>query len=172
MIDPAGIMEQRGAERSAPRSRSRPSTSDANRVARSRPRLMTSDAAKAAVVTLHREPPDAGLDLDRRTAVAQRGAHDRLAAGARGAVEGRTQTDRGVGMAIGGIGGIHAKLSAERGRSAARTVTCLTSPGRDADTHHVLVEAAPVLLGPAIRTRERPSLAVERVARAPKCGIE
>ena len=133
---------------------------------------MTSDGAQKAVVALQREPPDAGLDFDRRTAVSQRRAHDRPAAGACGAVERGTQTDGGAGMSFGGIGGIHAKLSAERSGPATRTVACLTSSGRDTDTDHVRVEASPILRRPAIRVGQRPSLAVEGVARAPKCGIE
>ena len=172
MIDPAGIMEQRGAERSAPRSRSRALPSDAHRVVRSRPHLMAFDAAETAVLTLHREPPDARLHVDRRASVSQRRAHDRLAPRAGGAVERRTQLDGGVGVAIGGMWDMRAELSAERRRSAARAVTCLTSPGRDTDTGHVLIEASPVLLSPTISARQRPSLAVERVARTPKCGIE
>ena len=171
MTDPTGIME-RGAEQSAPRSRWERSASDANRVAGSRSHLVTSNGIEKTVVALHRQPPDTGLDVDRRATVSQRRTQDLAPVRPGRAVERRAHPYDGARAGLGRIGGIRAELRAKRGRSATRAIACLTSSSGDRHARHVAVEASAVVDGAAIRACQRASVMVERVAGASKSGVE
>jgi hypothetical protein len=171
MIDPAGVT-QRGAERSAPRSRSGPSASDSHGIARADARLVATRTAEAAVVTFHGNPPDAGREVQRRTAIAERGALDLLSSRSCGTVERGAQVDDGIGMTAREIRRVSAELSAQRRCAAASPVPCLTSAGGDRDTAHEGFVLAGVLACASVGSRQGPRVAVERVARALEGGIQ
>ncbi len=171
MIDPAGIT-QRGAEQSAPRSRSGLSTLESDGVARPGPHLVALHACEQSLVAFERQPPGARWKVERRVGLAELGAHDGFAAGACGAVEGGAKARSGVGVPLCGVGGVGAQLRAERGGAAARPVPRLTSAPRDSHPRHVGIVSAGVFHRATISASENTRLAVERIAHALKCGVQ
>lgn len=171
MTDPAGIT-QRGAEQSAPRSRSGMSGFDSHGVSRFRTQIVSSHTSEQAVLGLHCQPPGAGRQLERRLAVPKGSTHDLPATGARGAVEDRTKALARLGGSLSGIGRVGAQLGAKRGDAATGAVACLTSAGRDGDARDVRIVPFPVLGAAAITAGEGSRLPIERVACALKCGVE
>lgn len=121
---------------------------------------------------LHGNPPDAGLEVQPRTAIAQRGALDLPTSRPRRAVERRVQVHDGIARTASGIGRISAELSAQRGCAATRPVTCLTSARGDRETAHEGFVIAGVLACASVGSRQRPGVAVERVSRALEGGIQ
>jgi hypothetical protein len=171
MTDPAGIT-QRGAEQSAPRSRSGLSASDSQGVSRFRTQIVSSHPSEQTVLALYRQPPGAGRQLERRLAVAKGSAQDLPPIGAPSAVEGRSEARARLGVSLRRIGRVGAQLRAKRGDAPAGAVACLTSAGRDGDARHVRIVPFPVLRAAAIAAGEAPRLPIERVACSLKCGVE
>ena len=171
MTDPAGIT-QRGAERSAPRSRWGASPSDAHGIARTGAHLVTSHAGEQPVGLLHREPPNARLHVESRSTIAKRDADNRSSARVRGTVERDAEVVRGVVVAPRGVRRIRAELSPEGCRTASRAIACLTSASGDRDPRHVRVEPPRVVVGSSVGACQRAGVAVEGVARSLKGGVE
>ena len=171
MIDPAGIT-QRGAEQSAPRSRSGLSTVESHGVSRLRQHLVASHAREQSPLAFERQPPGAWWQVERRMGLAELRAHNGFTAGACGAVERLAKTRSGVGVPPCGVGGIGAQLRAESGGATARPVARLTSARRDSHPRHVGVVSPGVFRRATIASREALRVAVERIASAPKCGVE
>ncbi len=171
MTDPAGIT-RRGAEQSAPRSRSGLSAADSHGVARSRAHVVSSHAREEAVLALHRQPPDSRRQLERRFAFAERRTHDLFATGARRAVERRTKARTRLGASLRGIGRIGTELCSQRSGATPGAVARLTSSRRDGEARHVRVVALAVLKGAAIASREASRFPVERVTCPLKCQVQ
>ncbi len=171
MTDPAGIT-QRGAEQSAPRSRSGLSGADLHRVSRSRAHLVSSHAREQSFASLDRQPPDARRQLERRLAIAKRAANDLLSGGARCAVEGGAKARARVGSSLRRVGRVGAQLRAERGGVAPSAIARLTSTGCHSDARHVRVVSLPVLHAAAIAAGEASRLPVKRVACLLKSRVE
>ncbi len=160
MTDPAGIAE-RGAERSAPRSRSGPSAADVNGVARSGANLVSSDVAEETVIGLDREPPDSRRQLERCLTVANRFPHDPRAIGAGRAVERGSEALSWIGVPPCEIWRIRAKLRAKGGGTTTGAIASLTSASRDGDARHVRVVTLSVLDRVSVASHEAPSLPVQ-----------
>lgn len=171
MTDPAGIT-QRGAEQSAPRSRSGLSSSESHGVSRFHTQMVPSHTSEQTVLALHRQPPGTGRQLERRLAVAKGSTHDPPATGARRAVETRTKARARVGVSRRRVGGVGAQVRAKRDNAAAGPVARLTSAGGDGDARDVRVVPLPVLSAVAIAAGEVSRLPIERVACSLKCGVE
>ena len=167
MIDPAGIT-QRGAERSAPRSRSGPSASDSYGIARPEARLVATHATEEAVGKLHGNPPHARREVEPRTAIAKRDALDLPSSRPRRAVECGAQGYDAIDRTARGIRRMSAELSAQRGRAATRAVACLTSAHGDRDAAHEDFVVADVLACASVGLRQCPGVSVEHFA----CTLE
>lgn len=105
-------------------------------------------------------------------ATAEVGTHERSPACACGAVEGRAKQRSRLAVALRGVGGIIAQLGAEAGGATARAIACLTSTRRVGHPRHVGIVTFAVFIGTTITASEASRLTVERVARAPKGGVE
>jgi hypothetical protein len=162
MIDPAGIT-QRGAERSAPRSRSGPSGTDSHGIAPAAAHLVTTCATEKAAVVLHGDPPHAGHKVERRLTIAKHDTLDLLSSRSRCAVERGLQWKDRMGVAARRVGRMSTELCAQRGRASSRAIACLTSARGARDTAHEGVVVAGVRRCPPVGTGELSGVPVERV---------
>ena len=171
MIDPAGI-RRRGAERSAPRSRSGPSAAESQRVARSAPSLVPARAPRHAPIVLREDPPHARLEIERGVVVTQRDALHLLPARSGGAVERAVPATQRIGGVARRIRRVRAKLGPERRDTSAGAVACLTSARRGGDAGHEPVVVVSVLGRAPVGAGEAAGIAVERGALALKHNVE
>ena len=171
MTDLAGIT-QRGAEQSAPRSRCGLSAPEVHGVTRLRAHVVPTYGDQPSVLALDGEPPGAWRQLERGQIGPELGAHDRFAARASSAVERRAEARRRVGVPRPGIGRIGPQLCAQGSCAATSAVACLTSARGGRHARHVRVVPLAVLGRATIPAGEAAGFAVERVARAAKCGVE
>ena len=171
MTDPAGIT-QRGAERSAPRSRSGPSSPDSHGIARPWTRFVATRATEDTARVFHGDPPDAGLEIKRRAPIANGSALDLLPSRQRGAVQRRAPTRGRVGVTASGIGCVSTELISQRGGAAALAVARLTSASGDRDPAHESIVVAGVPRCSSVAPGQRPGVAVEGISRALKLGIQ
>jgi hypothetical protein len=161
MTDPAGIT-QRGAEQSAPRSRSGLSAAQSYRVAGLRARIVPKYVTQSPVFTFYGKPPGARRELEGGQVVAKLGTYDRPATRARSAIECSAEGSRWIGSTLPRIRrSLGAQLSAHHGRAATSTVACLTSASSRSDACHVGVVSLAVFRGPTVSAGEASCLTVE-----------
>jgi hypothetical protein len=143
-----------------------PSASDSQSIGRPGPRFVTTRAAEEAAVVLYCDPPDTGLEVESRLAVAKHDALDFLSPRLHRAVESDPQAYDRIVATPGRVGRVSAELRAQRSRTAPRTVACLTSSPRDRDAAHEVVVRARIRGCASVGTRHSSGISVERVTLA------
>lgn len=162
MIDLAGIT-QRGAERSAPRSRSGGSAANSKRVSRSWAHLVATHATEEAPFSLHRNPPDARPEVELRLAIAEDRALDLLSPSACCAIESGTQPPDRAGSRPSRLGCLIAQLGAQGGSTPTGAIARATSARGERNATHERVVLSRVGRRPSVRRCQSAGIPVEHV---------
>ena len=161
MIDPAGI-KRRGAERSAPRSRSGPSAPKSQRIVRATPGLVPARAPGHASVVFGEDPPHPRLEVERGVAVTKRGTPQRLAARSGGTVEHRVPSPERTGSGARPIGRVRTELGPERRDAPPGAIACLTSARGSSDAGREPIVLTSILGRAPVGARQAACISVER----------
>lgn len=162
MKDPAGIT-RRGAEQSAPRSRSGRSAANSKRVSRSWAHLVATHATEEAAFSLHGNPPDARPEVELRPAIAEDRALDLLSPSACCAIESGTQPPDRAGSRPSRLGCLITQLGAQGRSTPTGAIARPTSASGEGNATHEGVVLSRVDRRPSVGRCQSPGIPVEYV---------